>query len=300
MNQMKLKTYSLLLVTALLTALASCTSSRPSYVLSSGEMEDLLYDIHKAHYLQETMGKDRYEGDMQYALMLSVLKKHDVTQAEWDSSMVYYTRNADEMKEIYSELMDRLEYESAAMGGGSNRDMDSTNIWSGEKHILLTNSNMDCTYQWKQEADTLLKKGEKLKLRFDAVFLNQTSQRRCSAVIALRLSNDSVIVKNQMLSQSAAYTIDIADENSIGIKSISGLFMLHRVEANPFANSDDTQDSQNQIVSISSIALLHEPKVMPKEDSQKTDSLRPAPMSNDAPRPIEDRPKLGEMAIERP
>lgn len=286
---------------ALLMGLVSCTSSRPSYVLSSGEMEDLLYDMHKAHYLQENMNHERFEGDMQYAIMLNVLKQHDVTQAEWDSSMVYYTRNADEMEDIYVKLMDRLEYESTAMGAGTNRDADSTNIWSGDKHVILTYSDLSCTYQWKQEADTLLKPGEKLKLRFEAVFLNPTAQRRASAVIALRLKNDSVVVRNVVMSQSAAYTLDISDENSVGIKTVSGLFMLHQTAHTPFALNDDTPTSPDQIVAISSIALLHEEKLKTNEQNiNKTDSVSAIHVESGTPQPTEAlKPRLDDM-IERP
>ena len=42
-------------IIAFLCIMSAC-STKPSYVLSSGAMEDVLYDVHKAHFLQEQKG----------------------------------------------------------------------------------------------------------------------------------------------------------------------------------------------------------------------------------------------------
>lgn len=246
--------------------------SKPDGVISSGKMEDLLYDMHKAHFLQESQDIDRFEGKTQYAVMQSVLRKYDITQAEWDSTLVYYTRNADELSSIYNNLYDRLSYEASIMGAGISEVSDSTDIWSGEKYLILTDNELSSTYQWQIDADTLLKAGEKLKLRYMAIYLNDNGDRRATAVMSIRLKNDSIVSFHNVPTQNGLYTLDLEDTNNIGIKSVHGLFMLHR----PPMNSSESQTKdpmKRQVLCISGMTLTHETPPAPPQSSSEEVSI---------------------------
>lgn len=271
-NDMKIKAVIASLVLIVTVCFSAC-SSRPDYVLSNGDMEDVLYDIHKAHYLPEQMNESRSNGALQYALMLNVLKQHDVTQAEWDSSMVYYTRHADEMQDIYSNLMERLEYEASAMGASVAEGADSTDIWNADRHLLLIPNDLSSTYQWTLNCDTLLQKGEKATLRFQGLYLNDNAQRRATAVLVMRLSNDSVIVRQQMITQSAIYKLELSDDDAIGIKSLSGLFVISSSSlgmSGGYGDDSSKRNTSSQILSLTDIVLLHEPKEKPSNAAPAT------------------------------
>ena len=82
--------------------LVSCGKDIPEDIIQPAEMEDLLYDYH----ISVSMGADlpnvtNVERD---ALKNYALKKHNVSRALFDSSMVWYTRHADFLYEIYSKL----------------------------------------------------------------------------------------------------------------------------------------------------------------------------------------------------
>ena len=261
-------------IIAFLCIMSAC-STKPSYVLSSGAMEDVLYDVHKAHFLQEQKGIERYDGATQYAIMQSVLKHHDVTEAEWDSSMVYYTRNADELSDIYSSLLDRLSEEASIMGAGISDASDTTNIWTAERNITLTQDELYSTYQWTIKTDTLLEKGEHLKLRYLALFLNDNLERRATSLISLRLGNDSVMFIQHTPTQTGFYTLEIADTKDLGIKSISGIFMLHHPSMYSITDKQKLDGGrERQILCLSEIKLLHEPRVRPTNEKQKGDTLK--------------------------
>lgn len=273
--------YFILFVLGIILLTVSCTSSRPSYVLSSGDMEDVLYDMHKAHFIQD-VSSHRMDGTMQYALLLHVLKQHDVTQAEWDSSLVYYSRNCDELEEIYANLMDRLNYEAAAIGAGTGEVADSTNIWNGDRNMMLMADEMNVSFQWKLDADTLLEPGEKVTLHFKAMYLNRNVQSRATAMIVMRLGNDSLVVRQTVVSNSSKYEVSITDDNELGIKSISGLFMLHPSSSSiPVPGETITRGVANQVLSLMDISLSHESMKKPDKieeinaDSLNTDALEP-------------------------
>ena len=79
--------------------LMGCAPSVPGKYIQPGEMEDILYDYHIA----EAMAND-YESRRDTLLMrvykAAVLKKHGYSEAEFDSSMVYYMRHADRLHHI--------------------------------------------------------------------------------------------------------------------------------------------------------------------------------------------------------
>lgn len=91
----------------------SCKPSLPSDVLSEGKMEEILYDYHLTQAAAET---ERLSSSDMYAYRLAVLRKHEVTQAQFDSSMVYYTRHTELLQKVYENLYDRLNKEAVSLG----------------------------------------------------------------------------------------------------------------------------------------------------------------------------------------
>ena len=131
-----------LVVTILL--LNACKPSVPEQYIQPGDMEDLLYDYHIARGMANDEGLDDvYKHHLYFA---SVLKKHGVTRAEFDSSLVYYYNRADQFYEIYKRVQDRLSDEALALGS-SNTEVerftttsltgDTTDIWDGKRQMLL-------------------------------------------------------------------------------------------------------------------------------------------------------------------
>src|SRR5574344_498650 len=109
---MKTISYAILLMLVM-----ACVPSTPSGILSKGEMEDVLYDMHIAQGIYETREGGIASGADLIALRASVLKNHDIDKAEWDSSFNYYCRNTREMYEIYQSLSNRIDRNVVALGG---------------------------------------------------------------------------------------------------------------------------------------------------------------------------------------
>lgn len=104
---MKQRLYILFLLAM---ALVSC-SHRPDGVLSSGKMCDVLIDLHKTDGIIQIKGFN-YGHDVEVAaLYQAVLEKHGVTQAEFDSSLVWYTDHPLQFNRVYPKVMEALEKE---------------------------------------------------------------------------------------------------------------------------------------------------------------------------------------------
>lgn len=77
--------------------------------MHSWEMRDLLIDLHKTDALMQVYCiTDQETKNIYYA---QVLAKHEVTQAEFDSSLVWYTAHPQLFDKIYPKVVAQLEKE---------------------------------------------------------------------------------------------------------------------------------------------------------------------------------------------
>ena len=74
-------------------------------------MEKVLYDLHRADGILQTSGiYYRQDGELN-SYYLSVMEKNGITQAQFDSSLVWYTDNPQIFNKIYPRVISRLEKE---------------------------------------------------------------------------------------------------------------------------------------------------------------------------------------------
>ena len=96
----------LLVVVCVLLVQMGC---RPRGVLSNNEMREVLYDLHRADGAIQLAGYN-YSHDQEVAgYYKNVLDKHGITQAEFDSSLVWFTDNPQIFNKIYPKVIARLE-----------------------------------------------------------------------------------------------------------------------------------------------------------------------------------------------
>lgn len=233
MRNMRGVALALVVMMALLTGIASCKPSLPSDILSQDDMGDILYDYHIALAMAESDPSTRSGGNIAYKL--AVLKKHDVSEAEFDSSMVYYARHTEMLKQVYERISDKLSKEAVALGADAN-DLanfgdiasagDTANVWNGARTMcLMTNKPLN-SYSFSIPADTAFRKGDRLVLDFDAQFIFQDGMRDGVVVLAMQLKNDSVVSQLVHVQNSQHYTVQLEDNGRIGIKNVRGYFLL--------------------------------------------------------------------------
>lgn len=93
----------------MLLACVAMIGCRPRHVLSNHEMRDVLYDLHRADGAIQVAGYN-YSHDQEVAAYYKhILDKHGITQAQFDSSLVWYTDNPQIFNKIYPKVLERLE-----------------------------------------------------------------------------------------------------------------------------------------------------------------------------------------------
>lgn len=223
----------LVAVMALLFSVSSCKPSLPSGVLSKGKMTDILYDYHLA--LAMAHMDDNGDKGQNLAYREAVLRKHDVTSAEFDSSMVYYMRHTELLEDVYKDLSDRYSNEITAMGGSAKEGGefanlsatgDTANVWNLATSMVFMPVKPFNSTSFDIKVDSTFHKGDRLMLDFDAQFIYQDGMRNGVAMLAVQFGNDSIAQRTIMIQSTQHYSVELSDADSLGIKSVKGYFML--------------------------------------------------------------------------
>lgn len=225
-----------LLFISLLLLMFSCKPQVPGKYIQPDEFEDILYDYHLADAMVDNNGTD----EAKYQTTLNreaVLKKYGITQAEFDSSLVYYVRHADRLHKIYENLSKRLSDEALALGASANDisqygDMtsakDTSNMWRGVPSCVLMPDAPYNTMSFEIKADSTYHKGDKLIFSFNSNFIFKDGIRDGVAMLAVEFKNDSIASSVIHLSSNSTYSLTVADNDNNGIKAIRGFIYLNK------------------------------------------------------------------------
>lgn len=257
--------------------IASCSPSLPSGVLDEDDMEDVLYDMHVAQSMYESSGNQEYESDI-IALRASVLKKHNVSQVEWDSSYNYYSRNADKLHAIYMSLNDRIQNNLVALGGKvdgiQGAEADTSNVWNTEADFILMQQMPYSQFAYSIEPDSTFMDGDTFTLQFDVQFVFQDGYRDVAAVMAVYYDNDSIATQVTHVNSDGHGILTLKNNiDRLHVRQIRGYFNLCR---NLSHETSDANATTLRFVAVRSVKLLHthtEPPAKPK-DAESVDSLR--------------------------
>lgn len=297
----------LVAVMALLFCVSSCKPSLPSGVLSKGKMTDILYDYHLA--LAMAHMDDNGDKGQSLAYREAVLRKHDVTSAEFDSSMVYYMRHTELLEDVYKDLTDRYNNEITAMGGSAKEGGefanlsatgDTANVWNLATSMVFMPVKPFNSTSFDIKVDSTFHKGDRLMLDFDAQFIYQDGMRNGVAMLAVQFGNDSIAQRTIMIQSSQHYSVELSDADSLGIKSVKGFFML--------MNGDNGTDVSSQttlkLMFLEHIKLIRmhpqKPVASPagSSSSASSDSLRKDSASSSSSSSSSSGEKPGEQTFE--
>lgn len=105
----------ILVVFSAIVAFCSC-GKRPGYVISERKMMEILYDIRLAQAIYSNNSQFSTDS-LKDALVAGVLEKHDITQAQLDTSLVWYADNIGQYRTINDSVTSRLRAKSNLLAG---------------------------------------------------------------------------------------------------------------------------------------------------------------------------------------
>lgn len=214
---------------------SACKPGVPSEFIQPGDMEDILYDYYVSQGIASipsiNSGDENYKRDLYFN---AVLKKHHVTRADFDSSLVYYYTRADHFVEICHNVQDRLSQDALDLGASEGEverytahslTGDTANVWEGSRCIMLIPYAPYNRMQFVQKADTSYHKGDHFVLAFRSNYLYQSGAKDAIVYIALKYENDSIVSKVTRFSVSGDTQLRF-DACDLKVKEVMGYFYL--------------------------------------------------------------------------
>lgn len=264
----------------LLTMLAACAPRVPGKYIQPGEMEDILYDYHIGKSLADHVSTGQ---DLDYQRRLffyAVLDKYGRTEAEFDSSMIYYYSHADRLAKIYDRVADRMAETANVLGAAAGRGKgvteysttgDTANIWQNSTVVTLFAAPPYNRMDFEVEVDTAFRRGDSFQMNFNADFMSQGGTKEGVVYVAVTLSNDSTIGYSRNITGQLKGQVRIPGNNQFDVKRIRGFIYLG-------GGSKGRQETK--IMIVDDIQFLRFHKVEKKEsdeDEEEEQEWRSAP-----------------------
>lgn len=292
--KIRINKYHTLYALVLIFMLAGCKVRRPKEVIPESRMEELLYDYHIAKALGENLP---YNENYKRALYIEyVFKKHNTTEAAFDTSMVWYTRHTDVLSKIYERVSKRLKTERDEIDNliairdnkpKTSLPGDSIDIWPFDRMMLLTGNPLNNKLTFAIPSDLNFEARDTIRWDMYYYFLNAPSDSTESALMsmAIQYANDSIINETNRVYNSGLHSIRLQADTLGNIKEIRG-----------YVYYSGGKDSAGHLLA-NHISLMR----YHSNDSlftEKTDSLETQETATVAPQEVEE--KMTEKPVRQP
>lgn len=286
-----MRKFVIIMTLPLLLLLAGCKPQVPSQYIQPDDLEDLLYDWHMARAAASINDDNEKSTDYEERLyFLAVLKKYGVTEADFDSSMVYYYSHADRMAAIYRNIEARMDMAAQKIGAGTGMRMetygttgDTANVWNGARSKVLTTRPLGNRLDFHLKADTTYHANDMFQLCFVSTFLYQEGTKDAIALIAVKYESedgDTIISRYQRVMSSGETKVILNEKNNKKIKDVYGYIYLSK-------GNSDSKTLKLMVIDQLQLVRFHQeapPKELenPVANENKADSLKVDSVKNDS------------------
>lgn len=274
----------------------SACDGRPKGVLNESEMTAVLTEMHKLDGIIAAKGL-QYSNTPEKAQYYSfVLKKYDITQVQFDSSLVWYTKNPKKFEEIYDNVLARLTDFQKEVKKGKYHPVDSVelakikvNLWNKKSQYTFNKDSARTHFDFEiVNSDFLF--GDVYVLKFLQRIAPEDSCVKEHVILRINYANgkkDFAFAVSHNDSLLRRYSLRLPALKRLKIKSISGELLGSKVYKGKFNCTLDSivlirvynsrlQDSLRKVVKKAdpkdySIPVklktdtLHKSKVLPKK-----------------------------------
>lgn len=221
--------FRLFFVIGIMLVLSAC--SRPKGVLSESKMTKVLVDMHKteATLTEKNLYYGPYSKKAPY--YNNIFKRNGITQAQFDSSLVWYTKNPQKFENMYDEVIKQLTVLQKDVDENKFHPIDYANldkirieIWNKPTHHKFTKDSTRTKLDFEiKQSDFLYRDVYELKLLIKIPKEDSCKKQR----IELRLNyyngtSDHTfhLVKNDGITRR--FTFRMPAYKKLKIKSVSG------------------------------------------------------------------------------
>lgn len=250
------------IVFILLIAILSACQRRPDYVLSEKAMEELLIDVHKTEAVI-SLNPNKYPSDDKKRTMReAVYMRHNTSQAQFDSSLVWYGNHLQQYMDIYERVIKRLESENEMIKELIAKDNtqtltragDTIDIWKQEKYHIFSADKGSNIMAFSITTDENFKRNDHFLLQFFVRNMPKTGNR-AQIYLAIRHNEQTIHYNYANIEREGWNILKIQSDSANNLSEIYGYIAM------PPRND-------RHIMYIDSISLmrLHDKPGMPRKE----------------------------------
>lgn len=229
-NRPNKNSFQIVLILGFFLLLSAC-DGRPRGVLDQSDMIKILVDMHKTEALLAEKGLSYGNYSSKAPYYNFVLKKYGITQAQFDSSLVWYTKNPKKFGRIYDDVTVQLTKFQKEIKGGKYHAVDTlelakikVNIWPKQMKYVMTKDSARTHLDFEIPNQSFMY-GDTYILKFLLRIAPEDSSVRQRVVLRINYANgkvDSVYKTAYHDSLLRRYTFRFPAIRKLKIKSISG------------------------------------------------------------------------------
>lgn len=219
--------------------LISCNKA-PNGIIKESDMVDLLVDLHKADAYVDNYPTQFPDDSTRMALKQSVFLKHGVTQADFDTSLVWYAHNIDVYTDVYRHTIDKLknEFNKASNDKSIPKRTDDSNeglaigktyytiegdtadLWNMPREWILTQGMNTGFIPFDYNPDNAGKRGDCYELKYKTII----GQNKISSFIAVDYSDGGTAYLSHSYSSKNWNILSLQTDNTRSVRRIYGYF----------------------------------------------------------------------------
>ncbi|MCP9612212.1 DUF4296 domain-containing protein [Coprobacter tertius] len=217
----------------ILIAFSACDRT-PDGVLSPKKMEDLLVDVHKSEGLIDINYSQYNTEEQKKALRESILQKHNTTQAQFDTSLMWYGHHLDAYIKVYENVIQRLkkqeEQVNTLLANENTQPMsrpgDSVNIWKRPSKFIFEPQYAKQVFAFDIKSDENFRERDIFTFKFNFGMLPINTTDLPKAILALKYKDQSVKYTSANISFDGNYSLSISGDSARKIDKIFGSIMV--------------------------------------------------------------------------
>lgn len=199
-------------VVLLLGALLAGCSKVPDGILSEKKMQAVQTDMQLAEAMISLDNKGFPDNAHKEALYQSIFRKYKITQAEYDSSLVWYGRNLDIYMKVYDRVLADLNNRQKALGdvqasAAPVSKQDSVDIWPRRTSLRLEPDALFNGVTFDVRPETNYSSGSSFVLGMNVWGINETMTYKPEIHISADQGDTIVTVNDKVLRDGLHETV---------------------------------------------------------------------------------------------
>ena len=232
-----MKSKLLILIATLAVLLTGCDKA-PDGIIKESDLADFLYDLYRLEAIID-MNPEAFPTDsVKRVAKQSLFQKHGITQAEYDSSLVWYATNFEAYNTVHKKVMMRLqddnkeltaemakapqEHKSAADDAQKHKMYaakgDTADIWNDDRSLMLTAGLKRGYFAFDFDPDGEHRKGDKYLLGMKMLSFNNTF----SLMLAAEYADGTVSIASRNASLNGWTELALQTDSTRNVRRIFG------------------------------------------------------------------------------